>query len=168
VVGTIELGASPGQIIRLNWIDEARLNTDWIELTLVDPGNPIGPDPVVTPGPYVNDSRQTPFNGAAIGVPGTIQAEHFDRGGAGVAWNDNPIFSGNADYRRDEGVDVGEAQDPYGRFVGWTRVDARVAQRHTDGHGRHPVHRWVAELGNRADGWILASGRPLHAAPHRD
>lgn len=34
-------------------------------------------------------AAQTPFGGTAASLPGTVQAENFDDGGAGVAWSDS-------------------------------------------------------------------------------
>jgi len=122
-LGTIDLDAAAEQVIRLNWFGNGQINTDWIELTpgLNEPDPDPDPDPEagVIAGPYVDDPRQTPFGNAPIRIPGTIQVENYDRGGQGVAWNDTPVFSGNSDYRRDGGVDIGKAIDPFGRFVGW-------------------------------------------------
>lgn len=52
-------------------------------------------------------------------IPGTIEAEDYDRGGQGVAYSDSePVNNGNA-YRVNEGVDV-EMNSPGNYNVGWT------------------------------------------------
>jgi len=87
---------------------------------IVTPGPAITPDPIVTPGPYVADSRQRPYGVAPIVIPGRVDAENYDRGGSSIAWNDaSEANDGNANFRTSEGVDVGHAVDPFGRFVGW-------------------------------------------------
>ncbi len=62
--------------------------------------------------------EQTPYKNV-ISVPGTIEAENFDNGGQGVAYNDvSPENQGGA-YRTDESVDLVESD---GRIVvGYTR-----------------------------------------------
>lgn len=51
-------------------------------------------------------SAQTPYSGTAFAVPGTFEAEDFDRGGEGVAYHD--VVAGNAggQYRTSEDVDI--------------------------------------------------------------
>jgi hypothetical protein len=57
-------------------------------------------------------------------VPGTIEAEHFDVGGEGVAYHDNEPTAqsgSNPAYRTDEGVEI-EAGPIDGYHVGWTNA----------------------------------------------
>ena len=64
-----------------------------------------------------SSSASTPYNGTAVSLPGVIQAENFDEGGAGVAYSDTtPSNSGNQ--YRTTGVDV-EPTDGGGFNVGW-------------------------------------------------
>jgi hypothetical protein len=60
-----------------------------------------------------------PYGGAPVVLPGTLQAEHFDLGGEGVAYHD--LSSGNEGGElRNEGVDVEPANDAGGGHnVGW-------------------------------------------------
>ena len=70
---------------------------------------------------YRNESEpisRRPFDGE-INLPGTIEAENYDVGGEGVAYHDNePENKGDADYRKDEGVDIVAGNG--GKVVGWT------------------------------------------------
>jgi GH25 family lysozyme M1 (1,4-beta-N-acetylmuramidase) len=54
--------------------------------------------------------HQWNYNGGnpfAVGsTPVTIQAEHYDHGGQGVAYNDNTITNGGPSFRSNEGVDL--------------------------------------------------------------
>jgi len=62
---------------------------------------------------------QEPFGGVARSIPGTIEAEDYDIGGQGVAYNDtDPVNNGPNVFRENEGVDI-EARDG-GNNVGWT------------------------------------------------
>jgi glucose/arabinose dehydrogenase len=66
-------------------------------------------------------TAQQPYTGTAAAVPGTIEAENFDRGGQGIAYND--VDGGNLGgaYRPTDLVDIeanGSASN--GHVVGWT------------------------------------------------
>lgn len=67
------------------------------------------------PGPVT----QGPFGGTPRSVPGTIEAEEFDTGGQGVAYNDTDATNNGPNVMREnEGVDI-ESRDG-GINVGWT------------------------------------------------
>jgi glucosylceramidase len=62
----------------------------------------------------------TPFSGAPIALPGLIQAENFDAGGPGLAYNDlDPGNNGHA-YRNDSVHIEATTDDGGGYDVGWT------------------------------------------------
>ncbi len=54
---------------------------------------------------YVPVERR-PFLGEPLEIPGTIEAEHFDLGGEGIAYHDMDKLNIAGDYRPDEGVDI--------------------------------------------------------------
>lgn len=58
-------------------------------------------------------SGQTPFQGTAIAVPGTIPASDFDNGGEGVAYHDATAGNSSGSSYRTSGVDM------YGTSVLW-------------------------------------------------
>ena len=63
---------------------------------------------------------RNPFNGK-IRLPGTLEAENFDRGGEGITYHDNdPGNNGGTNYRsgNDTGVDIVTGNGGYA--VGWT------------------------------------------------
>ncbi|WP_424019764.1 carbohydrate-binding protein [Halorientalis pallida] len=60
---------------------------------------------------------QAPYGGEPVELPGRIQAENYDTGGSGVAFNEEGWFDLGDDYR-DDRVDV-EASDGGGYNVGW-------------------------------------------------
>ncbi len=62
--------------------------------------------------------EQTPFGDVPISLPGTLQAEDFDRGGEGVAYHDSETTNIPGQYRTDEGVDIG-GNDTIGYAVGY-------------------------------------------------
>jgi hypothetical protein len=52
------------------------------------------------------DVPSAPYSGTPYTVPGTIQAEHFDRGGQGVAYYDRAAGNAGKAYRTKEDVDI--------------------------------------------------------------
>ncbi|WP_165732702.1 carbohydrate-binding protein [Polaribacter sp. 20A6] len=69
-----------------------------------------------------------PFGGIAVNVPGTIEAENYDEGGQGVAYNDTEEenlaeTAGSATYRDDDGVDVQVSTNGLLTSVGYTAAD---------------------------------------------
>ena len=65
-------------------------------------------------------SESTPFSGTPVALPGTIQAENFDNGGAEVAYHDSSSGNSGGLYRTTD-VDVEATTDSGGGYnVGWT------------------------------------------------
>ncbi len=63
---------------------------------------------------------EAPFGGTAAAIPGTVQAENYDIGGAGVAYNVNSVNGTANSYRADE-VDLEATADTGGGYdLGWT------------------------------------------------
>ena len=61
----------------------------------------------------------TPFSGAAISLPGQVQAEDFNSGGEGVAYHDTTSSNIDGQYRN-EAVDIDRSNDVGGgHFVSW-------------------------------------------------
>jgi len=90
-------------LIRLSFVNNPRLNLDSFEIRRIAD---IAPD------------GQRPF--VAVAIPGTVQAENYDLGGAGVAFADSEAENvGGA--IRDDAVDVWQMPDGSGHVVGRTR-----------------------------------------------
>jgi parallel beta-helix repeat protein len=72
------------------------------------------------PPPGSTTPTSSPYGGIAATVPGTIQAENFDEGGAGVAYLDTTLGNSGGTYRNTD-VDVGVSSDAGGSaiVVGW-------------------------------------------------
>lgn len=63
----------------------------------------------------------TPFSGAPVPLPGTVQAENFDNGGEGIAYHDLTTANEGGAYRPSERVDLEPTTDTGTGFnVGWT------------------------------------------------
>ncbi|MET7897980.1 carbohydrate-binding protein [Streptomyces mirabilis] len=61
-----------------------------------------------------------PYGGTPAAVPGTVQAENYDTGGQGVAYNVTSV-NGNANSYRADGVDLDNTADAGGGHnLGWT------------------------------------------------
>ena len=56
----------------------------------------------------------TPFYGTPFAIPGTFEAEDFDRGGEGVAYHDNVPGNAGGQYRPGEDVDIIASSDSAG------------------------------------------------------
>ena len=84
-------------------------NFNWFRLTAAS-GSPTPP-----PSPA--------YGGTPVALPGIIQAENFDVGAQGVAYNDTTATNSGNVYRT-TGVDIGPTTDPQsgGYYVGWTRA----------------------------------------------
>ena len=65
-------------------------------------------------------SGEAPYGGTAAAIPGTVQAENYDTGGQGVAYNVTSINGSDNGYRSD-GVDLETTTDTGGGVdLGWT------------------------------------------------
>jgi len=68
-----------------------------------------------------DDTRQ-PFGDKPHVIPGKIEAEDYDRGRAGVAYQDVDQKNEGADYRGPTGVDIEKRDDASGGHgIGWTK-----------------------------------------------
>jgi phosphatidylserine/phosphatidylglycerophosphate/cardiolipin synthase-like enzyme len=62
-----------------------------------------------------------PYTGSPVALPGTIQAENFDKGGSGIAYNDTTSSNQGGQYRTTEAVDIEVTSDTGGGYdIGWT------------------------------------------------
>ena len=87
-------------VLRLTYLGSGQ-NIDWFEV--VGGASPIVPTAVITTPPA--QSGQTAYNGLHA-IPGRVQAEDFDNGGAGIAYYDTTAGNTGGSGRLNEGVDV--------------------------------------------------------------
>ena len=88
--------------------------TDFPQTMLVDYVRVYSKDPCTA-------VPETPYGGTPWPIPGTIQAENYDNGGQGVAYNDSDPINQGGQYRTTEGVDVETCSDAGGGYdVGYT------------------------------------------------
>ncbi|WP_051450441.1 carbohydrate-binding protein [Actinospica robiniae] len=109
-------------------------------------------------------SSQGPYGGTAAAIPGTLQAENYDTGGQGVAYNVTSV-NGNGTAYRPDGVDLETTSDTGGGDdLGWTatgqwfKYTVNVATA-----GTHTISFRVAAPSAVTDGFHLsnASGTNL-------
>ena len=86
----------------------------WVELVLTNSLGLTAQDSVLV----TVLGNGTPFFGTPVQVPGRIEAENYDLGGPGVAYQDKDANNIGLAYRPDEGVDL-EAADGGGFDVYW-------------------------------------------------
>jgi hypothetical protein len=99
VTATVTLSAGL-QTLTVNQ-DNAGWNLNWISFTAASTG-------------------EAPYGGTAAPVPGTVQAENYDTGGQGVAY-DVTSTNGSANSYRSDGIDLEASTDTGGGYdLGWT------------------------------------------------
>ena len=80
----------------------------------------IGEFTAYTNGSGSGSGGEAPYGGTAAAVPGTVQAENYDTGGQGVAYNVTGV-NGSANSYRTDGVDLEATSDTGGGDdIGWT------------------------------------------------
>jgi hypothetical protein len=78
------------------------------------------PPPTTPPPTTPPPSGDAPYGGTPAAVPGTVQAENYDTGGQGVAYNVTAV-NGTANSYRSDGVDLeGTTDTGGGDDLGWT------------------------------------------------
>jgi hypothetical protein len=79
------------------------------------------PAPAPAPAPEPPPPTSTPYSGTPVALPGTIQAENYDKGGNGVAYRDTTAGNAGGVYRSDD-VDLQTASDGGGGYKVKTAV----------------------------------------------
>ncbi len=65
--------------------------------------------------------HQAPYRMTPVAIPGTFEAENYDLGGQGVAYNDTDASNNGGAYRASEAVDLESTTDAgFGFNLGWT------------------------------------------------
>src|SRR5436309_5183726 len=85
------------------------------------PTPPPSPTPAPTPTP-TPDPVSTPYSGTAVPLPGTVQFENYDAGGAEIAYHDTTAGNTGGVYRSNN-VDIQATTDAGGGYnVGWVKA----------------------------------------------
>ncbi len=79
------------------------------------------PSPGVKKYCFIRESK-APYSGTPTPIPGTIEAENYDFGGAGRSYmDDDTANNGDVDFRENNGVDIGVGANDTGYAIGWMR-----------------------------------------------
>jgi poly(3-hydroxybutyrate) depolymerase len=89
---------------------------------------------------------QAPY-ASSIAIPGILQAENYDLGGQGVAYNDMDSENKGSEYR-DDGVDI-TANDENGYSIGWTEAGEWLE--YSVQIEKNGVYTWEARVASGAD-----------------
>lgn len=72
---------------------------------------------------FVSAAGPSPYTGTPMSLPGVLELENFDNGGAGIAYQDSSAGNSGGQYRSTD-VDIAPAVDAGGGYVvGWTEVE---------------------------------------------
>ena len=109
VMTTVNLSAGK-HVLRVAF-DRGGFNFNWIDI------NPIGTNNggSTTSGgstPSGSANGQQPYTGTPQRLPGTVEAEDFDEGGQGIAYNDKTTGNKGGEYRKDD-VDIWRTNGGY-------------------------------------------------------
>ena len=96
-----------------------------------------------------NEILTTPYNGTVFAIPGTIEAEMYDKGTDGTGYMDNETSNrGDAAFRTDEGVDIVIGNG--GKAVGYTAVGEWML--YTVTATKAQVYNWTATVASGVSG----------------
>jgi GH35 family endo-1,4-beta-xylanase len=96
-----------------------------------------------------NEILTTPYNTTAIALPGTVEAEMFDKGAEGTAYKDSDTKNeGDANFRTDTGVDIVSGNG--GKVIGYTAVGEWML--YTVTSAKAQVYNWSATVASGVTG----------------
>jgi hypothetical protein len=96
-----------------------------------------------------NEILTTPYNSTPFALPGTVEAEMFDKGADGTAYKDsNTKNEGDANFRTDTGVDIVNGNG--GKVIGYTAVGEWML--YTVTAAKEQVYNWTATVASGATG----------------
>jgi hypothetical protein len=104
-----------------------------------------------------------PYGGSAHGIPGTIEAEHYDEGASGKAYLDVDEKNHGAAYRGVTQVDIEKRPDASGGHgIGWTKAGEWVVYTvHVTEPGRYSVEFPVASAKKGGTFHLELDGRAI-------
>lgn len=113
-LANVAITESGSAVLRLEYIG-GPYNLNWVQFT-----------ESAGPGAGGEALGQRPFFGVPASVPGRIQAENYDLGGEGIAYQDNELLNLTGAYRSD-GVDIEPSYDIDNSLsLGWFRANEWV------------------------------------------
>jgi chitinase len=118
--GTTLLGTDTSSPYTFSWTNVAA-GTYTLTTKATDDQGAVGTSAAITVT-VTGGSTQTPYGGTVRNIPGKIEAEHYDVGGQGVAYNDLTTGNAGAVFRTDD-VDIEASTDTgTGYNLGWIQA----------------------------------------------
>ena len=126
------------------WLDDLSFSLS-NQASTPTPTVPASPSPAPVP-----PLTQSPYSGTPRSIPGTIQAEDFDKGGEGIAYHDLDSVNQGGQYRSTEGADIELTLDTgTGYNVGWIQSGEWLEYTTTVSNaGTYTIETRVASNGN--------------------
>ena len=124
LAGFVNAGAANYQLVPASPLNNAAgdgtdigVNFTMLNAAMTGAAAPPPPPPPLPPPP---SGGSTPYSGTAVALPGTVQFENYDAGGADVAYYDTTATNLGGAYRANA-VDIKASSDTGGGYlVGWT------------------------------------------------
>jgi len=108
-----------------------------------------------------SEQKQAPYHDEAWDIPGRIQAEDYDTGGPGVAYEDTTEQNKGGAYR-DGQVDIQSTSDDGGGYnIGWNRAGEWTEYTVDSAPGTYTVNLRVASPRGRGEIRVLLDGQEL-------
>ena len=105
-------------------------------------------------GNFTAYNPRSTYGSQPIAIPGTIQAEYYDKGGDGVTYHDNDSQNqGDASFRTSEGVDVVKGNG--GNAIGYTNTDEWLEYTVNVAEAGYYTYEAVASSGSTGSGFRL-------------
>ncbi|PSP32655.1 hypothetical protein BRC64_05955 [Halobacteriales archaeon QH_10_67_22] len=119
------------------------------------------PSPTPTPTPTPTPDEQSSYGDGPWTIPGRIEAEDYDTGGPGVAYEDTTEENEGGEYR-DGQVDIEETGDDGGGYnIGWTRTGEWTEYTVDAESGTYDVNLRVGSNGGEGRIEVLLGGESL-------
>jgi GH35 family endo-1,4-beta-xylanase len=105
-------------------------------------------------GSFTAYNPRSTYGSQPIAIPGTLQAENYDKGGDGVTYHDNDSQNqGDASFRTSEGVDVVNGNG--GNAIGYTGTDEWLEYTVNVAQAGYYTYEAVASSGTTGSGFRL-------------
>ncbi len=105
-------------------------------------------------GSFTAYNPRSTYGSQPIAIPGTLQAENYDKGGDGVTYHDNDSQNqGDASFRTSEGVDVVNGNG--GKAIGYTGTDEWLEYTVNVAQAGYYTYEAVASSGTTGSGFRL-------------
>ena len=105
---------------------------------------------------------QAPYLGENFTIPGKIEAEYYDLGGQGTAYNDNNQKTGDLTFRPGDNVDVvSKQQASNGKSIGWSQAGEWVEYTTDVEAGTYDIEFTYSSGGNPGDLRVSLNGAEI-------